>query len=255
MNMIDQKIKNEQKLAEEKAKAEAEAVAIKETRSNEKVSDIVPVGSNIISKPVMTAQAKLLVDKVEDDFVTIPSGSYRTNCENCKTDGTLVKIKEFKMLRKEVTQDLYQMVMGTNPSKYNDCGKCPVENVSWQDAQIFINKLNEMSNGTYTYRLPTEREWEYAALGGEETEFSGSDDVEKVAWYKLNSTGTKISVNKAKNKFGLYSMSGNVSEWVAEKVVKGGSWNDNVRALQIRKKAMWPADTQNPFIGFRIIRE
>lgn len=115
----------------------------------------------------------------------------------------------------EVTQDLWEAIMGYNPSNYK-AKNCPVENVSWEECQIFINKLNTLSG--VTFRLPTEAEWEYAARGGQNSQglkFSGSNNVDSVSWVgKAYTTPHIPEINKKKpNELGLYDMSGNVSEW------------------------------------------
>ncbi len=120
----------------------------------------------------------------------------------------------------EVTQALWQAVMGINPSYFNGGNYCtnlqrPVEYVSWNDCQTFIIKLNELTGKTF--RLPTEAEWEYAARGGNRSQgykYAGSNDIDDVAWYYDNSFEiTKPVATKAPNELGLYDMSGNVWEW------------------------------------------
>jgi formylglycine-generating enzyme required for sulfatase activity len=134
----------------------------------------------------------------------------------------------------EVTQALYEAVMGDNPaSNYGrdgDCATCPVETVSWYDAVAFCNALSELEDlenaydisgdtvtlneGVRGYRLPTEAEWEYAARAGESYIYSGSDDIDEVAWYELNSGGRSHGVGTLEaNAWGLHDMSGNVWEW------------------------------------------
>lgn len=124
--------------------------------------------------------------------------------------------KSFHLGKYEVTQEQWVKVMGSNPSYY--LGRnLPVQRVSWEDANEFITKLNEMEN-TNGYRLPTEAEWEYAARAGSNTLFHFGDDhfgeLREYGWYKANAS-TPQEVGKLKpNKWGLYDMHGNVSEWV-----------------------------------------
>lgn len=126
----------------------------------------------------------------------------------------IVTVGSFYIGRTEVTQELWQAVMGDNPSNFNG-NKKPVEYVNWYDCQKFINKLNELTGENF--RLPTEAEWEFAAKGGKESrgnKYSGSNNLADVAWYKDNSNSTTHEVcQKSPNELGIYDMSGNVSEW------------------------------------------
>ena len=129
-----------------------------------------------------------------------------------------VTLSDYYIGENEVTQELWQVVMGYNPS-YHKGSKRPVDNVSWQDCQTFIKKLNELTG--HVFRLPTEAEWEFAAKGGiwsEDFIYSGSNDIDNVAWYGGNSyySGdyeTKNVGTKAPNELGIYDMTGNVEEY------------------------------------------
>jgi formylglycine-generating enzyme required for sulfatase activity len=126
--------------------------------------------------------------------------------------------KPFYIGKYEVTQKQWRDVMGTNPSNFQGDNR-PVENVSWDDVQDFIRKLNEKENRT-KYRLPTEAEWKFAARGGAQSngyEFAGSSNVADVAVY-INDAGneTKPVGSKRPNELGIYDMSGNVSEWCSD---------------------------------------
>ena len=114
----------------------------------------------------------------------------------------------------EVTQDLWETVMGSNPSTFKGSNR-PVEQVSWNDCQKFLQKLYQ--NTGREFRLPTEAEWEFAARGGNKSKgykYSGSNNIDDVAWYKDNSDDQTHDVKtKHANELGLYDMSGNVMEW------------------------------------------
>ena len=133
-----------------------------------------------------------------------------------------VAVSSFEISKYEVTQELWVAVMGENPSHFQDCPQCPVEQVSWEDVQAFLRQLN---TGGGRYRLPSEAEWEYAARGGEQSrgyEYAGSDTPDAVGWHAMNSGGRTHPVGqKQANELGLYDLSGNVDEWVQD------CWNNN----------------------------
>ncbi len=160
----------------------------------------------------------------------------------------------------EVTQALWREVMGSNPSHWKG-DNLPVENVSWEDCQEFVRKLNARTGKRF--RLPTEAEWEYAARGGSKSrgyKYSGSNNLGKVAWYDGNS-GRQTHPVKTKhpNELGIYDMSGNVWEWCQDwygssyyssspqsnptgansgsyRVLRGGSWNDIARCCRVANR-------------------
>ena len=124
-----------------------------------------------------------------------------------------VTLSDYWIGQAEVTQELWTAVMGSNPSKFSG-SNLPVEQVSWDDCQEFITRLNAITGKAF--RLPTEAEWEYAARGGVSfgKKYAGSNDIDDVAWYGNNSSNTTHTVGtKQPNELGLYDMSGNVAEW------------------------------------------
>ena len=125
-----------------------------------------------------------------------------------------VTLSSYSIGKTEVTQELWEAVMGSNPSNFKG-SNLPVEPVSWEDCQTFIRKLNALTGKNF--RLPTEAEWEFAARGGNKSrgfKYSGSKKIDNVAWYKDNSSSTTHPVaTKAPNELGIYDMTGNVWEW------------------------------------------
>jgi formylglycine-generating enzyme required for sulfatase activity len=158
---------------------------------------------------------------IADNMIWVPGGKFvmGTNKGNANEKPEhAVQVKSFYISKYEVTQEQWEMVMGTNPSYFKNCTDCPVENVSWVDANKFVNALNQLTGKHY--RLPTEAEWEYAARGGNEQggfTYSGSNVIDDVAWHYNNSRKKTHPVGqKMPNEAGLYDMTGNVSEWCSD---------------------------------------
>ncbi len=208
----------------------------------------------------------------------------------------LASINEMRVqvFKTEVTQALYEAVMGNNPSYFKG-DDLPVENISWYDAIYFCNKLSEIMgllpvyivNGStntadwkYTphtkatiissiiqdeqangFRLPTKEEWQYAAKGGESYKYAGNDDLDDLGWYKENSDNkTHPVAQKEANSYGLYDMSGNVKEWCWDawgneyRVMMNGSYLDDASTCRITKVNGNLASTISHDTGFRIVQ-
>jgi len=185
-----------------------------------------------------------------------------------------VTLSSFSIGRYEVTQEEWETVMGSNPSMFKGA-KQPVENVSWNDCQKFIRKLNEMTGKNF--RLPTEAEWEFAARGGNNSrrcKYAGSNDIGTVAWYSFNSGRQTHNVGtKQPNELGLYDMSGNVWEWCSDwfcdyssssqsnpkgpfsgsgHVNRGGGWNNDARDCRETSRSSNTPSYSNNYLGFRL---
>jgi hypothetical protein len=196
------------------------------------------------------------------------------------TDKKLSKkgtLSNFYIGKYEVTQKQWQDVMGNDPSYFSVCDNCPVEQVSWNDVQAFIRKLNQKTGNTY--RLPTEAEWEYAAKGGNKIDgftYSGSNNLSEVAWHFDNSILKTHPVGQLQpNELGLYDMSGNVWEWCADmdganspgskthagghlspssRVFRGGSWYYGAEyCLSANRYSSISPDGRFSDLGFRLV--
>ncbi len=188
-----------------------------------------------------------------------------------------VTLSDYYIGETQVTQALWKVVMGNNPS-YREGDNLPVEQVSWEDTQEFIEKLNQETGRTF--RLPTEAEWEYAARGGKKSKgykYSGSDKIDDVAWYNGNSGGKTHPVKgKKANEIGLYDMSGNVWEWCNDwygygeyssdaqtnpqgsekgsyRVLRGGSWGGDARDCRVSYRYYSTPTYLRNFFGFRLV--
>lgn len=158
----------------------------------------------------------------EPPIIFVNGGTFQMGSNNKKDQGASpahqVKLSDFYIGRYEVTQSEWVAVMGENPSYFNECSNCPVERVSWEDTQVYLEKLNKLTGKKY--RLPTEAEWEFAARGGNQGsnyDYAGGRELGSVAWIKDNSEEKTHEIGQKKaNDLGLYDMTGNVYEWCSD---------------------------------------
>ena len=186
-----------------------------------------------------------------------------------------VTLSDYHIGQTQVTQELWQAVMGSNPSEFKGDSQCPVENVSWNDCMEFIAKLNRLTGKNF--RLPTEAEWEYAARGGSKSrgyKYSGNNNPDLVAWYDGNSINkTHPVAQKQANELGLYDMSGNVWEWCKDwyggyssnsqnnpigasegsyRVLRGGSWSRYAWHVRVSDRNGSTPDNRYSNYGLRL---
>jgi len=213
------------------------------------------------------------------EMVVIPAGSFLMGSDR-ETPSHPVTIRSFLLGNTEVTHKLWVEVMGSNPSRFASCGpECPVQEISWDNAQQFIVKLNQKTG--QKYRLPSEAEWEYSARAGTTTEWGYGNDESALgdyAWYDRNSGRRAHEVKqKTPNAFGLFDMHGNVWEWTQDcmhanyvgapadgsawttacagnyRVLRGGSWNNYPASL--RSANRFADSPANRFYGLRLARD
>jgi len=233
---------------------------------------------------MQTASCIVIVSPIKIEMVFVQGGTFTMGCtedegecEYGETPVHSVTLGNFHIGKYPVTQKQWKMIMEDNPSSFKN-DEAPVENVSWNDVQVFIERLNAATDGNY--RLPTEAEWEYAARGGSKGKnykYSGSNTINEVAWYYENSSNSTHPVGgKLPNELGLYDMSGNVWEWCndwynldyyaispqndpqgpatgAYRVLRGGAWLNPADACRVAYRNNENPDSRRNGVGFRLV--
>jgi formylglycine-generating enzyme required for sulfatase activity len=213
----------------------------------------------------------------EPEMVFVKGGIFKMGSNNNELEKPIheVSLNDFHIGKFPVIQAQWQAVMGNNPSRFKG-DDLPVDQVSWDDIQVFIEKINAKTNKKYC--LPTEAEWEFAARGGTQSQgftYSGNNELKEVGWFSENAGSKTYPVGQLKsNELGIYDMSGNVWEWCNDwygsynngshtdpkgaasgtnRVFRGGSWDctpENCRSAY-RYYSM-PANRGNGGLGFRL---
>ena len=222
------------------------------------------------------------VDGVSFTIVYVPGGTFTMGATSEQGSDAWeyeipthnVTLNSYYIGQTEVTQALWEAVMGSTPSYYQG-DQLPVESVSWYDCQEFIIRLNSKTGKQF--RLPTEAEWEYAARGGQSggTKYAGSNDINSIAWYDKNATNEPHNVaTKPPNSLGIYDMSGNVWEWCNDRydkysgysqdnpmgpsygdnnVCRGGSWISSAWGCRVSYRSDYvPSKSSCYYLGFRL---
>lgn len=226
--------------------------------------------------------ASIYVNSLNMKFAYIPAGSFvmgspfdEKGHQNDEFPHQVTLTHPFRISVTEITQAQWKAVMSVNRSNFSG-DDLPVEKVGWNEAVLFCKKLSEKEGKTY--RLPTEAEWEYTCCCGSTTPYSGLGNLDQIAWYADNSLDTTHPVGlKQPNKWGLYDMHGNVSEWCLDyynpeypntlvinptgpktgmyRVIRGGAWDSFPVACRSAARSSAPASYQFKQTGFRVIME
>ena len=223
-----------------------------------------------------------ILQELADHMVYVQGGTFTmgatdeqgSDAEDWEKPAHSVTLSSYYIGKTEVTQEMWQAVMGSNPSYFKGNRK-PVEMVTWDNCQTFISKLNSLTGKNF--RLPTEAEWEFAARGGIKSKgykYSGSNSFGDVAWYLNNSGDTTHDVGtKSPNELGLYDMSGNVWEWCndwygnyssspsnnptgpssgSDRVSRGGSFGNSARFYRSSNRGNYTPGLRIGGLGLRL---
>ena len=243
-------------------------------------ANVLSSGSSSLSDNTLTIPVKNVINI---EMVKVEAGSFnmgatpemRSPYKDEKPAHRVTMTNDYYIGKYEVTQALWQAVMGSNPSHFKG-DALPVEQVSWKDCQKFITKLNRLTGKNF--RLPTEAEWEYAARGGNKSRgyrYSGSNTIDDVAWYENDALSQTHPVGtKQPNELEIYDMTGNVMEWCQDwygsyssspqvnptgaasgsyRVVRGGGWSDSARDCRTSDRDFISPGGRSSDLGLRLV--
>ncbi len=289
LSLIDVKTGNIERVSEDKCKCEVDELIEASKRVTKRLLGEILVGDlpeTMATVSTMPAKTGGEASAVNMEFVLVKGGCYQMG--DGFGDGYAderpvheVCVNDFFIGKYDVTQGQWKEIMGANPSGFKLCGdNCPVENISWNDTQRFIAKLEQRIGKNY--RLPTEAEWEYAARsGGKKEKWAGTNSesaLGEYAWFNANSGDNTHPVGQRKpNGLGLYDMSGNVWEWCQDlydenyykyspknnpsgpdsgtnRVLRGGSWFNGAGYTRAEKRLSIIPDYRDSNDGFRLVR-
>lgn len=244
----------------------------------------------LYSGTTTTTEGQTYINSLGMTFRLIPAGTFVMGSPSDElgrgsdeTQYTVTISEPYYMQTTEVTQGQWKAVMGYNPSTFDSCGlTCPVESVSWEDAQTFIATLNAMGEGTYA--LPTEAQWEYAARAGSDKAFANGEisntttdpNLDVMGWYDSNSNSTPHAVaQKQANAWGLFDMHGNLWEWCQDwydsyptisvtdpvgpssgtgRVNRGGRFANLSQDCRSANRSSWNPGNRHEGIGLRLLK-
>ena len=240
----------------------------------------------VFAQDTLPAPSSYHVNKVSFNMVRVEKGGFWMGAQRkdtaefnydhtAQTDELPVHYvtmhEDYYIGQTEVTQKLWKAVMGYNPSA-KKCPKRPVTNVNYYEVQEFLRRIDSITG--MQFRLPTEEEWEYAARGGKYSKgyiYSGSNEVDRVAWHNGNTSRLKKVKKRSANELGIYDMSGNVWEWCSSKYrffdkernatlgkdgemfcIRGGGWQLPKTSCRVSWRGKRLPDLKNSFGGFRL---
>ena len=257
--------------------------AKKKQKSKNSSSSQSSLSKPTVQKPVESkTSAESIIKRLIANMVYVEGGTFTmgatseqgSDAESNEIPAHRVTLSSFSIGKYEVTQEEWEAVMGSNPSRFKGA-KRPVVNVSWSDCRQFIRKLNSMTGKNF--RMLTEAEWEFAARGGNKSrgyKYAGSQILDDVGWYGSNSSSSTHDVGQLdSNELGLYDMSGNVWEWCVDwygsyesgsqmnpagpssgyyRMNRGGSWNFEARGCRVSNRCHDSPDRRDGYLGLRL---